>query len=442
MPLIVLTADRPPELREVGAGQTIDQVKLYGDAVKWFFEVGVQTPPTTACAGSARWPAARTGPRSTGAGPGSPQLPAARAARARRSRCPTTTAAGPTAGLDAPLPVTPPPAGALTPRSRPRRRRRRPRARARLGAAAAGSPAPGYPLLADPLSGARRGPAAIAHYDLLLRDAGSPPSQPELVIRVGDLPTSKPLRTWLAWLQDARAGRVDPEGAWQDPAAVVSRPGPEIGALRSRRTRLRRRPMPSGRRLAPRRRRRRRRDRARSATSCPSRSWPASLGEWLPPEATLFVASSMPIRDVEMFLAARGGRPACSRTAAPTGSTAPSRRRSAPPPSSDGPVVLLIGDVALAHDIGGLLAATRLGLVADDRAAQQRRRRDRARLRPRVRARRDGGQAPGDAAAAGGLERGALARRARARPPRRSGGAERGSAHGRCAPRRSWCGDG
>src|SRR5437660_10832386 len=41
VPLIVLTADRPPELREVGAGQTIDQLKLYGGAAKWFFEVGV-----------------------------------------------------------------------------------------------------------------------------------------------------------------------------------------------------------------------------------------------------------------------------------------------------------------------------------------------------------------------------------------------------------------
>src|SRR5947209_4816263 len=41
VPLIVLTADRPAELREVGAGQAIDQIKLYGDAVKWFFEVGV-----------------------------------------------------------------------------------------------------------------------------------------------------------------------------------------------------------------------------------------------------------------------------------------------------------------------------------------------------------------------------------------------------------------
>src|SRR3954453_1563097 len=63
VPLIVLTADRRPRLREGGAGQTIDQLKLYGDAAKWFFDVGLHeaTPErmrwirTLAC--RAVWPA-------------------------------------------------------------------------------------------------------------------------------------------------------------------------------------------------------------------------------------------------------------------------------------------------------------------------------------------------------------------------------------------------
>ena len=69
VPLLVLTADRPPELRDVGAGQTIDQVKLYGSAAKWYFEVDDHPASARrACAGCASSPAARSGPRST-AGP-------------------------------------------------------------------------------------------------------------------------------------------------------------------------------------------------------------------------------------------------------------------------------------------------------------------------------------------------------------------------------------
>jgi len=39
VPLLLLSADRPAELRENGAGQAIDQLKIFGDAAKWFFEV-------------------------------------------------------------------------------------------------------------------------------------------------------------------------------------------------------------------------------------------------------------------------------------------------------------------------------------------------------------------------------------------------------------------
>src|SRR6476469_4490798 len=44
VPLIVLTADRPPELRDTGAGQAIDQLKIYGSFAKWFVEVGNHEP--------------------------------------------------------------------------------------------------------------------------------------------------------------------------------------------------------------------------------------------------------------------------------------------------------------------------------------------------------------------------------------------------------------
>jgi 2-succinyl-5-enolpyruvyl-6-hydroxy-3-cyclohexene-1-carboxylate synthase len=56
VPMIAVTADRPPELRDVGAPQTIDQTHLYGRAVRWFFDPGV---PDDAAASSWRSLAAR-----------------------------------------------------------------------------------------------------------------------------------------------------------------------------------------------------------------------------------------------------------------------------------------------------------------------------------------------------------------------------------------------
>ena len=87
----------------------------------------------------------------------------------------------------------------------------------------------------------------------------------------------------------------------------------------------------------------------------------AELGARLPADATLVVASSMPIRDVETFFPARPDPPRvlANRGANGIDGTVSTAFGVA---AAGGPVVLLIGDVALAHDLGGLLAARRLGL--------------------------------------------------------------------------------
>src|SRR5690349_13048219 len=212
VPLLVLTADRPPELRDVGAGQTIDQVKLYGTAAKWYFEVDdhpasparVRWLRQLAC--RAFWTAVdgRPGPVHLNFSfreplvpdPGGvPDIASGRdGGRPWVTRPGTRVEAGDAlrAGLKAELEARP---RAVVVAGRAERD-------PALGAAlAAFCERAALPLLADPLSGARRGPAAIAHYDALLRDeAWGAAHAPELVLRVGDLPTSKPLRTWLARL--------------------------------------------------------------------------------------------------------------------------------------------------------------------------------------------------------------------------------------------------
>jgi 2-succinyl-5-enolpyruvyl-6-hydroxy-3-cyclohexene-1-carboxylate synthase len=362
VPLIVLTADRPPELRDVGAGQTIDQLKMYGEAVKWFFEVDLPDAAEerlrfirtlacraylTACEGS-------PGPVHLNFPLRDPLVP-----DGELPEDPTARGNGQPYVMREP-PSDPPPARGPGPRPSGRL----------LMVAGAGAPQPdelaayaadkGIPLLADPLSGARRGGAAVSHYDLLLRHqefvAGH---RPDFVFRIGDLPTSKPLRSWLASLRDVPQIVSDPHGAWQDPDAVVG-------------LRLRGRlPQPDVLEVEP-----GWLDSWRAADETAAATIDEQLGEelsepfvarrlvdWLSRGTTLFVASSMPIRDVESFLPARDDAPRVLSNRGANGIDGTVSSAFGAAAASDGPVVLLIGDVALAHDVGGLLAARRLGLA-------------------------------------------------------------------------------
>jgi 2-succinyl-5-enolpyruvyl-6-hydroxy-3-cyclohexene-1-carboxylate synthase len=367
VPMIVLTADRPPELREVGAGQTIDQLKLYGDSVKWFFEVDVHEADadslrwirTLAC--RAYWTAAQGPP-----GPVHLNFPL-REPLVLDGSLPED----PTGREDGRPYVTMETGVESVPNSG-----RRPAGRIVIVAgghrdSVAGVELAGFaehaamPLLADPLSGARRGKAAIAHYDLLLRDPGfSAAHRPDVVIRAGDLPTSKPLRAWLAGL-DADQIAIDPDGTWTDPASVVSwRIRAEIHTLIDGLAGGELFPAPpewldswrsADRAVAS----------AISATLGEELSEPLvarSLGEWLERNTTLYVASSMPIRDVEEFVPVRADAPRILSNRGANGIDGTVSAAFGAAAAGEGPVVLLIGDVALAHDIGGLLAARRLDL--------------------------------------------------------------------------------
>jgi 2-succinyl-5-enolpyruvyl-6-hydroxy-3-cyclohexene-1-carboxylate synthase len=398
VPLLLLTADRPPELREVGAGQAIDQLGIYGSAAKWFVEVD----PGGAGERELRWMralACRSYWTALEGRAGAVHLnfplreplvgdfELARDDTARADGAPYVArlAAGPggatgtegTGGLGTA-------GGTVGAAAREQlgallggERRgvvvagREERSRGFAQAVASFAATYGWPLLADPMSGARRGDAAIAHYDALLRDAGfAGGARPDVVLRVGDLPVSKPLRGWLASLAHVAQIALDPEGAWQDPDSVLTHslrldPARVLPKLTAQRL------DGAGERAAP----------AdwlaswRSADELAAEaisgelhgdalSEPAvaaELGVLLAEDVTLFVASSMPVREIETFWPVREDPPRvlCNRGANGIDGTVAAAFGAA---AAGDPVVLLIGDVALAYDIGALLCAGRLHL--------------------------------------------------------------------------------
>jgi 2-succinyl-5-enolpyruvyl-6-hydroxy-3-cyclohexene-1-carboxylate synthase len=377
VPLLVLTADRPPELREVGAGQAIDQLRLYGSAAKWFVEVGTHEPGREtaihhrALACRAYWTAAggRPGPVHLNFALREPLAPVPEPLegedwRGREDGRPWTElrehASAPHAddvhALTARIAGAPRGVIVCGPTAE-----RIAEPAARLAAEA------GWPLLAEPTSGVRCGEHdrshVVAHYDVLLRvERFAREHAPGLVLRVGDMPTSKPLREWVA---GAPQMVVDPHAAWHEPTRraeliLHSAAAPTLDALASalemRTTERDPGWLASWRAadaLVP-----------AALAEAPDPFEPkalAGLEPRLPDGALVWVSSSMPVRDVEAyfpqspkrlrFLANRGANGIDGVVSSALGAALASGR----------PTWLLTGELALLHDLGGVQAARRAG---------------------------------------------------------------------------------
>ncbi len=207
VPLIALTSDRPPELRDVGAGQTIDQIGLYGGAVRWFCEAGTHAADDAGLLHMRALGCRAWGEAVGGRGPvhlnlawreplgpePQPQAVSAERELARNGRSegrPLTSslaARAPHAELTTAL------AAALGNAARPLIVAGRQTAAELPAAVVALASAAGLPILAEPTSGLRLGsasPAIVGAYDLIARTQPTALA-PDLVLRFGDMPTDQ-----------------------------------------------------------------------------------------------------------------------------------------------------------------------------------------------------------------------------------------------------------
>jgi 2-succinyl-5-enolpyruvyl-6-hydroxy-3-cyclohexene-1-carboxylate synthase len=380
LPLLVLSADRPPELRGIGAGQTIDQIKLFGSSVRWFCEVGTHAADddgllhhrSVAC----RALAAARG--ETRPGPVHLNLPW------REPLAPVpvegaVTATDPLAlaGRDG-RPLTAVTRIDLEPSAFLLEemaghigdaisgvivagRQRDPELREPLAHLARAS---GFPILAEPTSQLRCGPhdrsQVVAAYDLLLRDEHFARSVvPDLVLRFGEMPTSKPLRAWLA-ASGASEIVIDPYGGWNEPskrAAAILRADPtELASGWAARLEKEPRAAPEDWLAAERTAQAVLETELDDGEPISEPALHRALGRAHRDGDLVYTASSMPIRDQEAFLGAadadvlflsnRGANGIDGLLSSGIGAAHASGR----------PTTILTGDLGLLHDIGGLAA--------------------------------------------------------------------------------------
>lgn len=382
VPLIVITADRPHELRDVGAPQAIDQLNIYGKYAKWFVEMALpeKTPDmlryarTMAAKAAGAAISAPSGPVHLNFPLREPLVPVVREETWKQieAKEPSYTAVIPgkmTVGTEQIQQlydeISSVEKGLIVcgPIDRPEFAEAVTKLAEMLD----------YPILADPLSQLRSGTHAkeyiIDSYDAILKDEKIAASfVPDVVIRFGAMPVSKPLFLLLKRYVNIKQIVVDGEGGWREPTLAASymvycdeiefcRQFIHIGKPKRNKSEW-------------------------------STTWKAindiakttlleatageelfegkvftELSRLLPDGATLFVGNSMPIRDTDTFffandkqiriLANRGANGIDGVVSSALGASAVAE-----------PLVLVIGDLSFYHDLNGLLAAKMHGLHA------------------------------------------------------------------------------
>lgn len=395
IPLLVLTADRPHELRDNGAPQSIDQNRLYGTYAKWFVEMALPE------ASNASLRYVRT--LANRAVYQAETLPVGPVHLNFPFREPLTPEALP----DQPLPpihqrdetawmgrldaqpyISVSDSGLTVPTTEVIAELTHLMRTARQGLIVIGpnnspqltqevlhlSEQLGYPILADALSQLRSGPHdhanIITSYDAFLRNQHFVENvRPELVLRFGAMPTSKPLLLYMKWYDNCPQVVIDEQNVWQEPTQLASVFVHAQAAALCRE-------LVNALKQAPNRQGtdttqewlhlwQQTDKRTRQTLQTTLRDFPepfegrvfSELTTLLPEESILYAGNSMPVRDMDTFfwgntrhisvMSNRGANGIDGVVSSALGASA----------ANGEPTVLVIGDLSFYHDLNGLLAA-------------------------------------------------------------------------------------
>jgi len=377
VPMIVCTADRPPELRSWGAGQTIDQVGLYGTSVRWFADLPLPHDWST---GAAAMTARRAFEEATGPRRGPVHLNwPLREPLEPVAEVPLAEAVPPRVDSHSTFELADDPLGDLT--------------EAEKGVVILGpdiaagisrqrdladwilrfAESTAWPVFAEPITQLRRGHRHGEQYVMnaavhLCSGHGMVDDLvPEVVVRLGASPTSRSVRQWLERCRPQHVVLIDPERRWHDASFTTTEHhvvAPLSALGRARRlgigARTRTKWLDRWWELD---------DAASAAVDSVVDAGPRLLArttrefvEALPEGATVMSANSLPVRDLDSFLHNGGAEVAfvANRGASGIDGTLASALGLAS--QLDGPVAAYVGDIAFLHDLSSLFTAQRLGL--------------------------------------------------------------------------------